>query len=102
MEHELTYILFGVTCTLIGIIYTTINSKITKIETRSDDHEKRIQKTEDLHGDRLEKVEKKIDKLETTIQTLADNLHKEKNEEYSLTIAITKLYQFLENYEKSN
>lgn len=66
------------------------------------DHEKRIQKMEDLHGDRLTTLEKKIDKLEISIQNLATNLHKEKNEEHNLTIAIKKLYEFLETHEKHN
>ena len=64
------------------------------------DHEKRIQKMEDLHGDRLSTLEKKIDKLEISIQNLATNLHKEKNQEHQLSIAITNLYKFLEQNEK--
>jgi ferritin len=69
---------------------------------KAQDHEKRIQKMEDLHGDRLTTLEKKIDKLEISIQNLATNLHKEKNEEHNLTIAIKKLYEFLETHEKHN
>lgn len=66
------------------------------------DHEKRVQKMEDIHGDKLELLEKKIDKLEISIQNLANNLHKEKNEEFQLTMAITNLYKFLERNEKDN
>lgn len=66
------------------------------------DHEKRVQKMEDIHGDKLELLEKKIDKLEISIQNLANNLHKEKNQEHQLSIAITNLYKFLEKNEKDN
>jgi hypothetical protein len=50
----------------------------------------------------LQPLKKKIDKLEISIQNLATNLHKEKNEEHNLTIAIKKLYEFLETHEKHN
>ena len=63
------------------------------------DHEKRVQKMEDVHGNKFEALEKKIDRLEISIQTLADNLHKEKNQEHNLTIAITKLYEHLEKVQ---
>lgn len=66
------------------------------------DHEKRVQKMEDVHGNKFEALEKKIDRLEISIKTLADNLHKEKNEEFQLTMAITNLYKFLERNEKDN
>lgn len=51
---------------------------------KMEDHEKRIQKMEDIHGDRLTQLEKKIDKLEISIQELAKNIHKEKNVENQL------------------
>lgn len=66
------------------------------------DHEKRVQKMEDVHGNKFEALEKKIDRLEISIQNLANNLHKEKNEEFQLTMAITNLYKFLERNEKDN
>ena len=63
------------------------------------DHEKRVQKMEDVHGNKFEALEKKIDRLEISIQNLAENLHKEKNQEHNLTIAITKLYEHLEKVQ---
>lgn len=99
---ELNLVLFGVICALIGIIYATLTTKINKLENKQENHEKRIQKVEDVHGPKFDTLEKKIDKLEISIQTLSENLHKEKNEEHSLTIAITNLYKFLEKNEKHN
>lgn len=69
----------------IGGVTTTVLMGISKyLFNKMEDHEKRIQKMEDIHGDRLTQLEKKIDKLEISIQELAKNIHKEKNVENQL------------------
>ena len=69
----------------IGGVTTTVLVGISKyLFNKMEDHEKRIQKMEDIHGDRLTQLEKKIDKLEISIQELAKNIHKEKNIENQL------------------
>ena len=69
----------------IGGVTTTVLMGISKyLFNKMEDHEKRIQKMEDIHGDRLTELEKKIDKLEISIQELAKNIHKEKNIENQL------------------
>lgn len=76
----------------IGGVTTTVLMGISKyLFNKMEDHEKRIQKMEDIHGDRLDihgdrltQLEKKIDKLEISIQELAKNIHKEKNVENQL------------------
>ena len=69
----------------IGGVTTTVLMGISKyLFNKMEDHEKRIQKMEDIHGDRLTQLEKKIDKLEISIQELAKNIHKEKNIENQL------------------
>ena len=76
----------------IGGVTTTVLMGISKyLFNKMEDHEKRIQTMEDIHGDRLTQLEKKIDKLEISIQELAKNIHKEKNIENQLvqTIANT-------------
>jgi len=61
----------------IGGVTTTVLMGISKyLFNKMEDHEKRIQKMEDIHGDRLTQLEKKIDKLEISIQELAKNIHK--------------------------
>ena len=66
-------------------VTTTVLVGISKyLFNKMEDHEKRIQKMEDIHGDRLTQLEKKIDKLEISIQELAKNIHKEKNIENQL------------------
>src|SRR5574343_36854 len=69
----------------IGGVTTTVLMGISKyLFNKMEDHEKRIQKMEDIHGDRLTQLEKKIDKLEISIQELAKNIQKEKNVENQL------------------
>ena len=69
----------------IGGVTTTVLMGISKyLFNKMEDHEKRSQKMEDIHGDRLTQLEKKIDKLEISIQELAKNIHKEKNIENQL------------------
>ena len=69
----------------IGGVTTTVLMGISKyLFNKMEDHEKRIQKMEDIHGDRLTQLEEKIDKLEISIQELAKNIHKEKNIENQL------------------
>ena len=99
---ELNLTLFSIICALIGIIYGTLTAKINKIEVKQETLIPKVQKLDDIQGTKIELLEKKIDKLEISIQNLSDNLHKAKNEEHTLTIAITKLYKYLEQNEKSN
>ena len=69
----------------IGGVTTTVLMGISKyLFNKMEDHEKRIQTMEDIHGDRLTQLEKKINKLEISIQELAKNIHKEKNIENQL------------------
>jgi len=82
-----------------GIFLAVLAAVSKYLFDKVSDHEKRVQKMEDIHGDKLSTLEKKIDKLEISIQSLAKNLHTEKNQEHQLTIAITQLYKFLEKNE---
>lgn len=83
----------GVAVSFLGAVSKYLFDKV-------QDHEKRVQSIEDIQGTKLDTLEKKIDKIETAIENLATNLHKEKNQENQLTIAITKLYQYLEDKHK--
>jgi septal ring factor EnvC (AmiA/AmiB activator) len=69
---------------------------------RSQTHETRIQTIENIQGTKLDQLEKKIDKIELSIETLAANIHKEKNTEMQLSNAITLLYNYLEKNERDN
>ena len=74
----------GVAVSFLGAVSKYLFDKV-------QDHEKRVQKMEDLHGSKIDNIERKIDRLEETIRALADNIHKEKNQENQLTTAITLL-----------
>lgn len=67
---------------------------------KTQSHETRIQAIENIQGTKLDALEKKIDKIELAIETLATNIHKEKNQENVLNATLTALLKFLENQDK--
>jgi septal ring factor EnvC (AmiA/AmiB activator) len=70
-----------------------------KAETKAklEAHETKIQTIDNIQGTKLDILEKKMDKIEQAIETLASNIHREKNQEAQLTNAINMLYKFLES-----
>ena len=76
--------------------------RVDKLEEMVAGHEKRIQKSEDITSIKLEQLEKKIDKIEKSIETLTIIIHKEKSQEAQLTNAIeavTKVIERLDNHD---
>jgi len=63
---------------------------------RVGDLEKRVQSLEDIHTIKIDQVAQKVDKLESKIEELAHNIHKEKNIESQLTVAIGLLIKKLD------
>ena len=100
---DLTNIFLFVATAWIGMLSWVGNRELKRVdslESNVKENTKDIQTIKDVNGIKLESLEKKIDKIESAIETLASNLHKEKNQENQLTIAITKLYQYLEEKHK--
>jgi TolA-binding protein len=83
----------GVAVSFLGAVSKYLFDKVQS-------HETRIQSVEQVQGTKLDQLEKKIDKIETAIETLANNIHKEKNQEGQLTHAITALLKHLERNEQ--
>lgn len=83
----------SIAISILGVVAKYLFGKI-------QDHEKRVQKVEDLHGNKLDSLEKKIDQMQITIQTLANNLHKEKNVESALVATLTALNKTIEHISK--
>lgn len=73
--------------------------RVDKLEEIVSGHEKRIQKGEDIQGTKLEQLEKKIDKIEQSIEALSINIHKEKNQEAQLVNAIAAMTKVLERLD---
>jgi outer membrane murein-binding lipoprotein Lpp len=70
------------------------------------DHEKRIQKIEDVQGLKIDALrqdfqdlESRIDKLSQSINDLATNIYKQKNNENMLNSTLTALLKFLETQQ---
>jgi hypothetical protein len=63
---------------------------------RVGDLEKRVQSLEDIHTIKIDQVAQKVDKLESKIEELAHNIHKEKNIEGQLSQAIFLLIKKLD------
>ena len=62
--------------------------------------QKRVQSLEDVHTIKIDDVAKKVDKLEQKIEELSHNIHKEKNIESQLTVAIGLLIKKLDENNK--
>lgn len=69
--------------------------------------EKRVQRLEDVHGGTVEslktdikEMEVKVDKLTEKINTLAANIHNQKNSENILNATLTAILKHLENETK--
>lgn len=84
---------------IVGSLYKASRSEVKEMRDDLEKHERRIQKMEDLHGDKLSVLEKKIDTLEISIQTLAKNLHKDKNETHQLELTLLTINKTLINLQ---
>jgi hypothetical protein len=108
VEHELVLILFGVTCGLIGIIYSTLVAKQNKVEVKVDNVIPRVQSLEDIQGTKIDMlivkidlVEKSNEKLTEKVNTLATNFHSSKNIEGQLNQTMNAILKHLQ-HEKPN
>ena len=88
--------LFPILCIIVGWMFNNIQ-----------DLRSRVQKIEDVHEIKIEKLEadiqvlnKKVDKLSEDVKTLASNIHKQKNEENALLQATNALIKILNRNEQ--
>lgn len=104
-------VLFGVICGLIGIIYSTLTTKINKLEvkheTLHDNLIPKVQKLEDIQGTKIDLVsaqmneqKKSIETLTEKVNELAHNFHSSKNVEGQLNQTMTAILKHLEKVEK--
>lgn len=63
------------------------------------DHEKRIQRVEDVQGTKIDAIGLKVDRLEETVKELSINIHKEKNMESQFTAVMQSILHFMERHE---
>jgi TolA-binding protein len=100
MEAQVISFLLVTCIGLIGVVYWIHRNEIAKLKDAKDDHEKRVQKLEDIHTIKIDQVAEKLDKLERKVEELAYNIHKEKNVENQLTQAINLLIKKIDNETK--
>lgn len=74
----------------------------TYLFNKTQDHERRVQKLEDIHTIKIDQLSKQIVELEAKVDVLADNIHREKNQENQLTQAINLLYKELKHRDEIN
>jgi ferritin len=72
----------------------------TYLFNKNQDHERRIQKLEDIHTIKIDLLSRQIVELEAKFDVLADNINREKNQENQLTQAINLLYKELKHRDE--
>lgn len=97
--------LWFITLALIGVVFAFTTNRIKAAEKTVIEHDKRIQKVEDIHGKSINDLDKKVDdgfaRLERSLQTLADNVHREKNVENSLMQTLVTLNKTLISFSEN-
>lgn len=93
--------------TIIGLGFTTISGIAIYLFTRSTDHEKRIQRIEDVQGSQVKELKDELHELSTKVQELTDkvnimaaNIHNQKNTDNVLNMTLSQILKYLENENK--
>jgi TolA-binding protein len=103
-------LVLGIALRAVASIY---QQRFKSLESAKDDHEKRIQRSEDVQSLKIDDLSKKVSLMEVEMKhefeqmkqqvgTLSQNLHKQKNEESALVFATNGLLKFLERHEKGS
>lgn len=103
-------LILGVALRALAAIYS---AKFAVLENAKNDHEKRIQRGEDVQTLKMDELSKEVSRMEVKMEakfeemkqqvtTLSDNFHKQKNEESALVMATNALLKFLQRSEKNS
>lgn len=76
MTIDFQYIAYG----LIAVIFGWIIYDIKDLKASSKDHEKRIQKVEDLHGRDIEEIKRILTELSSEVKALNTYIHRDNND----------------------
>jgi len=76
MTIDFQYIAYG----LIAVIFGWIIYDIKDLKASSKDHEKRIQKVEDLHGRDIEEIKRILTELSSEVKALTKYIHKDNHD----------------------
>jgi len=72
--------ILGITFTLVKIIYDIIIRRVGVLEKAKENHEKRIQKVEDLHGRDIDEVKKLLAELSIEVKALNKYIHRDNHD----------------------
>jgi len=72
--------ILGITFTLVKIIYDIIIRRVGVLEKTKENHEKRIQKVEDLHGRDIDEVKKLLAELSIEVKALTKYIHRDNHD----------------------
>ena len=72
--------ILGITFTLVKIIYDIIIRRVGVLEKAKENHEKRIQKVEDLHGRDIEEVKRILTELSLEVKALTKYIHRDNHD----------------------
>jgi 5-bromo-4-chloroindolyl phosphate hydrolysis protein len=72
--------ILGITFTLMKIIYDIVTKRIEQLEKTRDNHEKRIQHIEDLHGRDIEEIKRILTELSSDVKALNKYIHKDNHD----------------------
>ncbi|MEI6190522.1 MAG: hypothetical protein WCP61_08890 [Chitinophagia bacterium] len=86
---------------LITVIWQMMLARVKVSEQSLINHDRRIQKVEDVFTITIENLTKKVEELSLKVDNLATQVHKEKNEENKISSTMVGLLKFVEKgYEQ--
>lgn len=88
------------TATVVNIFLSAIAAVAVYLFSKSNDHEKRIQKIEDVQGTKLDNLTEKVDEIERSIRKLSEDIHGENSEKNALTKTLTQILKYMESNDK--
>lgn len=88
--------ILGITFTLMRLIYNIIIERVKKLESSRDNHEKRIQHIEDLHGRDINEIKRILTELSADVKALDKYIHKDNHDIINLMKSQNDIMQSLQ------
>ena len=99
MELTFIIVLIGFVCALVAIIFTNLSSRIKDLEMRCVTHESRIQKIEDIQGNKIDLLTTELKEFQIEVrhkfEALTDMVHRGVNQEGAMNKTLELLLKKL-------
>lgn len=99
---QILYAIAIITAALFGVIWTMILGRIRVTELAVINHDRRLQKVEDVFTLTIENLTKKVEQLSQKVDDLAREVHKEKNTETALNSTLLGLLRHMETSDEQH